>query len=404
VKSSAKGAPSNLQGNYYDPTFRGMDVEKRFAAAEERIKTANSQGHILGIIAQALLDLDDSHTFFVPPPKAAKVEYGWVMSMIGDQCFVTAVRPGSDAEKQGLKPGDEIYALDGVALPAREHFWKVKYLYYSLRPRPVVKLTIRTPQGQQRELTVQPRMQAGQIVRDLTTDTGIWDYIREGEREDYLRRHRFYEVGNDALIWKMPQFDLNPNELRQQMGRLDKRNVLILDLRGNGGGLVDTLEHMAGWFFEREVKIADRKGRKEREPMEAKSKGDRAFKGKVVVLVDSESGSAAEIFARLMQIEKRGTVIGDRSAGAVMQSRRFGHMSGLNEVTFFATSVTNADVIMTDGKSLEHVGVTPDEVLLPSAADLAAGRDPVLARAAAIAGIALSPERAGALFPIEWRK
>jgi C-terminal processing protease CtpA/Prc len=67
-------------------------------------------------------------------------------------------------------------------------------------------------------------------------------------------------------------------------------------------------------------------------------------------------------------------------------------------------SVTVQDVLMGDGKSLEGAGVTPDEVLLPTAADLAAGADPVLARAAALAGVQLDPAKAGALFPALWRK
>ena len=67
-------------------------------------------------------------------------------------------------------------------------------------------------------------------------------------------------------------------------------------------------------------------------------------------------------------------------------------------------SVTVADVLMPDGARLEKVGVMPDERMIPSQQDLAAGRDPVLAHAASLAGATLTPEAAGKLFPREWRK
>jgi C-terminal processing protease CtpA/Prc len=85
-----------------------------------------------------------------------------------------------------------------------------------------------------------------------------------------------------------------------------------------------------------------------------------------------------------------------------MDSRRYSEKTGLNTVVFFGVSVTDADLIMTYGKSLEHVGVTPDELILPTAADLASGRDPVMAQAAELLGVKMRPEDAGKLFPYEW--
>src|SRR6266446_10820214 len=51
----------DLKKNYYDQSFRGLDVDARFKAAEEKLKQATSLGQALGTIAQVLLDLNDSH-------------------------------------------------------------------------------------------------------------------------------------------------------------------------------------------------------------------------------------------------------------------------------------------------------------------------------------------------------
>ncbi|HEY3037762.1 MAG TPA: hypothetical protein VGJ66_03440 [Pyrinomonadaceae bacterium] len=58
---------------------------------------------------------------------------------------------------------------------------------------------------------------------------------------------------------------------------------------------------------------------------------------------------------------------------------------------------------MSDGTSLEFVGVTPSESLLPTAVDLREQRDPVLSGAASMLGVKLDPVEAGKLFPFKWK-
>ena len=85
-----------------------------------------------------------------------------------------------------------------------------------------------------------------------------------------------------------------------------------------------------------------------------------------------------------------------------MEALEYANTQGIDTKIAYAFSITEADLIMKDGKSLEHIGVTPDEIVLPTAKDLARGWDPVLARAAALAGLNLEPAVAGKLFPVEW--
>src|SRR5438128_211379 len=167
------------------------------------------------------------------------------------------------------------------------------------------------------------KVKQGKRRVDLTGSTNdIWDLIRESENEDRLRRHRYFEMGDDALIWKMPQFDLDERGIDDLMGKAKKRKGLVLDLRGNPGGAEETLKNLLGHLVDADVKIGDIKRRKETKELMVRPRGG-GFKGKLVVIIDGESGSSAEIFARMIQMQKAGTVIGDRSAGAVMRAKGY---------------------------------------------------------------------------------
>jgi C-terminal processing protease CtpA/Prc len=388
-----------IKGSYYDPHYQGIDIDQHFAAVKTQLETADSFGQAFALIAQSLLDFGDSHTFFLPPTIATTFEYGWRMQAIGDRCYIVAVNPASDAAEKGLRPGDQLLKIQ-LTTPTRATMWRTKYLFYSLYPQPSVKMVVRSPAGEQRELVVAAKMASRPRVFELRPEhlnhpITLYGAEPRVERESVRIR--------EVAIWKLPTFEFPAGDVDRLVdGATRNARSLVLDLRGNAGGYIETLERVAGRLFTRKVTLAQRAGRHALPPIVAHPK--KPFTGPLVVIVDSDTSSAAEILARAIQLEGRGVVIGDRSAGRVMQSHVVPlPLTGRGAITIFYVSVTDADVIMGDGKTLEHVGVTPNEILLPRPEDFATGRDPVLARAAEVAGLALDATSAGAMFPIEWK-
>jgi len=383
----------DLTKNYYDPTFHGIDVDKLFAEATERLKTAQSAGEASAILADTLLRLDDSHTKFYPPERLTRVDYGWTAMMVGTQPFVKWVKKGSDAERKGLAIGDRILAWNRFG-PTRANLWQIQYVYRHVRPQELQRVIVEKPDGTQKTIDIESKL-------ENRPGGDISQLYREIE-DNYRTPFHYEKAEGDTLVVAMSSFG-EPDEVARFMKKARGYKNLVLDLRGNGGGYITAIETLCSWAFDRDVKIGTEKTRKADHAVEAKGHKD-AFAGKMVVLIDSESASASEVTARIMQIEKRATIIGDRSAGAVMASLFYSHtlgqdMYGSGSVAFYATSITVADLKMPDGFTLEKVGVTPDEVLLPTAADLAAGRDPVLARAIALLGGTMTAEQAGKFYP-----
>jgi C-terminal processing protease CtpA/Prc len=390
-----------LKKNYYDPQFHGVNIDDIFKAADASIDGATSNGQIFGIIEKALLSLNDTHTFFLPPPHALRVSYDWHIQIVGDRCYVLAVKPATDAEAKGLKAGDIVDVVDGYKL-TRDNFWLFNYLYQVLQPRPQLNVVVESPGEQPRRVEYSASTRQGKKELDFMSGTDIADLVRDAEASERVYEHRIKEYGDALYVWNMPQFDLAPDRVNDIVGKAAGHRAMILDLRGNPGGRVDTLLQLVGDVFDHDVTLGERKRRKDSKPLVAKTRGRNAFSGTLVVLIDSGSASCSELFARTVQLEKRGTVIGDHSAGAVMESLRYRFSVGENSLIAFGASVTDADIVMPDGKSLEHVGVTPDEMLLPTGADLREHADPVLSRAALLADVKLSPKQAGELFPPRW--
>ena len=132
------------------------------------------------------------------------------------------------------------------------------------------------------------------------TSAGLIDYFdltgESGKWSDH--EHRFKGFGDDLYIWKMPQFDLPVGEVNEVMEKLPRYKTLVIDVRGNGGGYVDTLLQVIGNLFDHDVKVADRKRRNETKQLIARTRGHDIFKGQLIILTDNGSASAAEILPR----------------------------------------------------------------------------------------------------------
>lgn len=389
-----KDIRDDLARFYYDTSYRNVNLDAMFEDARQRLDAARNANEAAEILSDTLIRFNDSHTRFYPPARATRVEYGWTMAMVGDAPLVVRVETGSDAEAKGIRPGDRVLAVNRFR-PSRANLWQIEHYYSVIRPQSQQRVVVQKPDGAQLALVVNSRVDR-RPVQQLTdaledaVDEAVVDWRRRGDK------HLVVEPG--ILVWRLSQFG-DEGAIKRVVGKAsgDAIRALVLDLRGNGGGAVDTLRTLVSTTFDGDVLVASlhtRKGVKEERARPARHR----FSGKLIVLVDSESASASEIYARVVQLEQRGTVIGDRTAGMVMASELHPHTFGLGNVTAYATSITVADVRMRDGATLEGTGVTPDVPMIPTASDLAAGRDPMLARAIAEAGGSVSPEQARALY------
>src|SRR5580765_8125211 len=295
--------PADVREHYYDPKFHGLDFEAKVAETKEKISKAPAWNVAMSHIAGMLDALNDSHTFFMPPSHVGRTDYGFQYQIVGDRAFIIRVKPGSDAQAQGVHAGDELLGLNNFPVN-RNTLWRLQYAFNVLRPQPSMALILQDPAGTQRKVDAAAKIRAGKKTLDVTGEgaaNDLWELVRESQGEAHLMRARSVDFGDALMVLKLPEFDFSVEGIEKMFAAAKKHQALIVDLRGNPGGSTETLRALVGGMFDKEIKIADEVSRKETKPMLSKSMSNK-FTGKLVVLVDSSSASASELFARVMQI------------------------------------------------------------------------------------------------------
>ena len=252
----------------------------------------------------AILKKLDPHSVYIPAKDLARANeplqgnfdgIGISFNMLTDTILVISTIPGGPSEKLGLLPGDKILYVND-SLVAGKHISDEKVMGM-LKGRRGTIVKIKIQRGRQKELL------AFDITRDkipiysVDVDYMINDYT------GYIRINTF----------AMTTYDEFMKGLRELKGK--GMTKMILDLRGNSGGIMEAAIQIANQFLKEGQLIVYTKGRAQPRS-EARATGKGEFEtGDLVVLIDEWSASASEILAGALQDNDRGTIIGRRSFG-----------------------------------------------------------------------------------------
>ena len=103
----------SIRKNFYDPQLHGLDWKALTAQARQRIEQAKSLDGLYAPIFVLVDSLQDSHTKFIPPGRAARIRFGFEAKPFGDRILVYEIRKKGAAEAAGLQLGDQILAVNG---------------------------------------------------------------------------------------------------------------------------------------------------------------------------------------------------------------------------------------------------------------------------------------------------
>ncbi len=302
-----------------DQAQEGISRE-RFIDVFEQVLILNSmtvslpKSVLVAHFAEAALSVLDPHTVIVWPQQVADFkkslmgEFSGIGILISkEKGLLTAASllPDTPAYNSGLDAGDIIEAVDGV--PTKDMSLDCAVKHITGPPGTTVKLTVRTPGGDQsRELSIVRAKIVVQTIRGWQqTTSGQWRYMLDEQRKiGYVRLTSFS--------------DNTADEFEQVLRQLEKQDLraLILDLRFNPGGLLDSAVDVADKFIRRGliVRTQPRWGI----PDYRSATGGRTHPDyPLVVLVNRYSASASEIVAGALQDEKygRAVIVGERTHG-----------------------------------------------------------------------------------------
>ena len=370
----------SVNDKYYDSSFNGVDWNAARERYRSRIGGLKSDEEFYALLNQMLGELRDAHTLFRSPrqreasKKQQTMSAGLSIREVEGVPVVFSVDADSDAARAGVESGMVVRTVDGQPFAVRlaqvrdeisesssERLTRLRVYTRLLAGAPdtPLKLGLTRADGSEFEVTLMRR-----TISNIAPLTAY--FLPSGDA--YIKFNAF----------RSPV----AKEIKQALTKFKNAPALVIDLRGNGGGDVEEMLHIADYFFSTKVlfgRAVTRTGKPisilgglVKIPLEAYvgGSGNQLYAKPIVILTSERTGSAAESFTAGMHENNRATVIGGQSCGCVnIVNNRIG-VKGGGEL-----QISELGYLSPKGRKLEGVGVIPDKLVALSLADLSSKRD-----------------------------
>jgi carboxyl-terminal processing protease len=388
-----------IRVSYPYEDMRGIDWGQAYFDLLSQAREAQSAEELRPVLESLLGRLGESH-FVVHPGKSYRVmqegeqeerrdrsgELGFDLRLIEGRCLVVRIEAGSSAEVAGLHLGDQLLDVGDHNVAEwiqelRESGAKEEMLPHVVRRK--ILREMQGPPGSEVEIHYQRLEQPSARVamaRQTPSSTKVQfgnlpslEVVFEEETlESEAGRRVGYVYFNIFLGDVVTRFS-------KSMASFVEAGVdgMIIDLRGNPGGLGAMSRGVAGHFvFDSKQSLGAMKTRDSELSFYVVPKApSQRFEGPLAILVDDQTGSTSEILAGGLQDLGRATIVGTTSAGMALPSVIETMPNG------DAIQFAMGDLVTAGGYRIEGQGVRPDVEVVLSAESLAGGEDPVVREA-----------------------
>jgi carboxyl-terminal processing protease len=379
-----------IRDSHFDTTMNGLDWDAVSRELRPQAGAARTPGELRAVIRDMLGRLGQSHFALLPAsadnaadgPKDLSGTPGFDVRLLDGDLVVTDVEADGAAASAGVRTGWKVQAIDGTAvapllagLPAsleprlrRVEAWRLAHTRLHGPSGSRAAVTFEDGNGASTRLEIERRVEGGQPVTVGNLPT-MFVRVRS-ERATTPGGRTAGVIGFNVWMTAVdPLFQKAVDEFRSSAG-------IVVDLRGNPGGLAAMLMGISGHFIDERKALGVMKTRENPlrfvvNPRRVNGRGERVqpFGGPVAILVDALSGSASECFAGGMQSLGRARVFGQQTMGQALPAL-FSRLPN-GDVLIHAY----ADFVTADGTRLEGRGVIPDQVVPLDRAQLLTGRD-----------------------------